>query len=256
MLIGIAISRGELPGVSERLDQLIPPKIATMRSDGAAITVDNLLTMTGGWQWNEWTANDYNFWAEAPDQIDYLLFRPLANAPGTTFTYNSAAVHMLGVGLSVATGVTEQSYALSNLLGPLGISAVAWETDDRGYNNGAAGIQLRTRDLAKIGQLVLQNGRTATQQIVPADWLNKSLAVHEAIENQYGDVNGLNYGYLWWLTDKVWLAWGFRGQYIYIVPDQQLVVVATSALDAPESSDDEAIAVLDLIASGIAPAVH
>jgi CubicO group peptidase (beta-lactamase class C family) len=54
----------------------------------------------------------------------------------------------------------------------------------------------------------------------------------------------------------VWLAWGFRGQYIYIVPDQQLVVVATSALDAPESSDDEAISVLNLIASGIAPAVH
>ena len=256
MLIGIAIARGELPGVSVRLDQLIPPKIATMRSDEATITVDNLLTMTGGWQWNEWTANDYNLWASAPDQITYLLGRPLANAPGTTFTYNSAAVHLLGVGLSVATGESEQQYALAHLLGPLGVSAIAWETDDRGYNNAAAGIQLRTRDLAKIGQLVLQNGRTATEQIVPAAWLNQSLTVHEPIENQYGVVTGLNYGYLWWLTDKVWLAWGFRGQYIYIVPGQQLVVVATSALDAPESSDDEAIAVLNLIASGIAPAVH
>jgi CubicO group peptidase (beta-lactamase class C family) len=256
MLIGIAINRGELPGVSERLDQLIPPHIATMRSDEAAINVENLLTMTGGWQWNEWTANDYNLWAGAPDQIDYLLGRPLANAPGTTFTYNSAAVHMLGVGLTVATGMPEQDYALAHLLGPLGISAVAWETDDRGYNNGAAGIQLRTRDLAKIGQLVLQNGRTATAQIVPSDWLNKSLTVHERIEDQYGAASGINYGYLWWLTDKFWLAWGFRGQYIYIVPDQQLVVVATSALDAPETSDDEAIAVLDLIVSGVAPAVH
>jgi CubicO group peptidase (beta-lactamase class C family) len=227
-----------------------------MRSDEAAITVENLLTMTGGWQWNEWTANDYNLWAGAPDQIDYLLGRPLANAPGTTFTYNSAAVHMLGVGLTVATGMPEQDYALAHLLGPLGISAVAWETDDRGYNNGAAGIQLRTRDLAKIGQLVLQNGRTATAQIVPSDWLNKSLTVHERIEDQYGAARGINYGYLWWLTDKFWLAWGFRGQYIYIVPDQQLVVVATSALDAPETSDDEAIAVLDLIVSGVAPAVH
>ena len=256
MLVGIAISRGELPGVSERLDQLIPPRIATMRSDEAGITVENLLTMTGGWQWNEWTANDYNLWALAPDQVDYVLGRPLANPPGTTFTYNSAAVHLLGVGLSVATGMREQDYALAHLLGPLGIHSLAWETDDRGYNNGAAGIQLRTRDLAKIGQLVLQNGRTATTQIVPSDWLNKSLMVHEPIANQYGVVNGLNYGYLWWLTDRFWLAWGFRGQYIYIVPDQQLVVVATSALDAPETSDDEAIAVLDLIASGIAPAVH
>jgi CubicO group peptidase (beta-lactamase class C family) len=260
MLVGIAINRGDLPGVSEHLDQLIPPRIATMRSDEAAITVDNLLTMTGGWQWNEWTANDYNLWALAPDQIDYLLGRPLVNTPGTTYTYNSAAVHLLGVGLSVATGVTEQDYALTHLFGPLGINTLAWETDNRGYNNAAAGLQLRTRDLAKIGQLVLQNGQTSGAQIVPSDWLNTSLKVHEAIENQYGVVTGLNYGYLWWLTNvqghTVWLAWGFRGQYIYIVPDQQLVVVATSSLDAPESSDDEAIAVLDLIASGVAPAVH
>jgi CubicO group peptidase (beta-lactamase class C family) len=214
------------------------------------------LTMTGGWQWNEWTANDYNLWAGAPDQVDYLLGRQLANAPGSAFTYNSAAVHLLGVGLSVATNEIEQDYAREHLLQPLGIDTVAWETDDRGYNNGGAGIQLRTRDLAKIGQLVLQNGRTASQQIVPSDWLNKSLAVHETINDQYGNVAGLNYGYLWWLTDKFWLAWGFRGQYIYIVPGQQLVVIATSALDAPESSDDEAITVLNLIVSGIEPAIR
>jgi CubicO group peptidase (beta-lactamase class C family) len=256
MLVGIAIHRGDLPGVSEPLNHLIPPAVATMRSDEAAITVEDLLTMTGGWQWNEWTANDYNLWAGAADQIDYSLGRPLVNAPGTTFTYNSAAVHLLGVGLDVATGEAEQQYALEHLLTPLGISAVAWETDDRGYNNGAAGIQLRTRDLAKIGQLVLQNGRTASQQVVPADWLNQSLTVRERIENRYGVVTGLNYGYLWWLTDTFWLAWGFRGQYIYIVPSQQLVVVATSALDAPENSDDEAISVLDLIASGIEPAMR
>jgi CubicO group peptidase (beta-lactamase class C family) len=260
LLVGIAISRGELPGVSERLDQLIPPRIASMRSDEAAIAVDNLLTMTGGWQWNEWTGNDYNLWALAPDQISYVLERPLVNSPGTAFTYNSAAVHLLGVGLSVATGMIEQEYAVAHLLGPLSISALAWETDNRGYNNAAAGIQLRTRDLAKIGQLVLQNGRTATTQIVPAEWLKTSLSVHEAIHNDYGVVSDLNYGYLWWLTNvrshTVWLAWGFRGQYIYIVPDQQLVVVATSALDAPTASDVEAIGVLNLIASGIAPAVH
>lgn len=260
MLVGIAISRGELPGLAERLDQLIPSRIASMRADEAAITVENLLTMTGGWQWNEWTGNDYNLWALAPDQIDYVLGRPLANAPGTTFTYNSAAVHLLGVGLSVATGMREQDYARAHLLGPLNIQSLAWETDDRGYNNAGAGIQLRTRDLAKIGQLVLQHGRTSADQIVPAAWLDASLTVHEAIENQYGVVSNLNYGYLWWLTTvqgrTVWLAWGFRGQYLYIVPDQQLVVVATSSLTAPTTSDDEAIAVLDLIASGIAPAVH
>lgn len=260
MLVGIAITRGELPGLSERLSQLIPPRIASMRSDEAYITVEDLLTMTGGWQWNEWTGNDYNLWALAPDQIDYLLARPVANAPGTAYTYNSAAVHLLGVGLSVATGVIEQDYAMAHLLGPLNISAIAWETDNRGYNNAAAGIQLRTRDLAKIGQLVLQNGRTATAQIVPAEWLNAALTVHEAIHDQYGVVNDLNYGYLWWLTSvqghAVWLAWGFRGQYIYIVPDQQLVVVATASLTAPTTSDAEAIEILNLIASGIAPAVH
>jgi CubicO group peptidase (beta-lactamase class C family) len=259
MLVGIAIARGEIRGTDERLDRLIPAGVAPVTGAEVGITVDNLLTMTGGFEWNEDNGgNDYNNWALAPDQITFLLDRPVVTAPGTVFDYNSAAVHLLSVGIAVASGQRTRDYAMAHLLTPLGVKSIAWETDDRGYNNGGAGLSLTARDAAKLGLLVLQNGRSAAQAIVPAAWLARALAVHEAIGVRYGTVTGLNYGYLWWLPHvsghPVWLAWGFRGQYIYIVPDQQLVIVATSALDAPMPADDEAIGVLDFISGDVAPA--
>ena len=260
LLVGIAIASGTITGTSERLDSLIHPPVAQIDGPKAQISVENLLTMTSGFAWDESTAAGYNEWALAPDQIEFLLAPPLADAPGTRFTYNSAAVHLLSVGLSLSSGDSTQAFADHYLFAPLAIHERAWEVDNRGYNNGGAGLSLRARDLAKIGQLVLQEGASASQQVVPADWIRQSLATHQRPGGGYGPVNQLRYGYLWWLSTvrghAVVFAWGYRGQYIFLVPDLRLVVIATSALNAPIHPDDEAQAVLSLIVDDVLPAVR
>jgi CubicO group peptidase (beta-lactamase class C family) len=260
LLVGIAIARGLITGTSERLGTLVHPPVALVEGAKADITVDNLLTMTSGFDWDESTAAGYNAWALASDQIQYLLDRPLSDPPGTRFNYNSGAVHLLAVGLSEAAGTSEQVFAEQYLFTALGIRAHAWEMDSRGFNNGAAGLSLRARDLAKLGQLVLQGGASGADQVVPADWIQRVLAVHERPDWRYGPVADLAYGYLWWLATvagrDVAFAWGYRGQFLVLVPELQLVVVATASLDAPVPADVEGQAVLDLIINSVITAVH
>jgi CubicO group peptidase (beta-lactamase class C family) len=260
LLVGIAIANGVITGTQERLGTLIHPPVAQVEGAKADITVDNLLTMTSGFEWDESTAAGYNAWALAADQIQYLLDRPLSDPPGTRFNYNSAAVHLLAVGLSEAAAMSEQEFAERYLFEPLAIRAHAWETDNRGFNNGAAGLSLQARDLAKLGQLVLQGGASGAEQVVPADWIRHALAVHERPGWGYGPVVGLAYGYLWWLATvaehEVAFAWGYRGQFVVLVPDLRLVVVATAALDAPIPPDVEGQAILDLLVNSVIAAVR
>jgi CubicO group peptidase (beta-lactamase class C family) len=165
-----------LSGTGEHLDALIHPPVAQVSAAQARITVQNLLTMTSGFAWDESMAAGYNDWVLAPDQVDDLLQKPLVDPPGTWFTYNSAAVHLLSVGLTLATGTDTLAYAQSNLFSARSISQHEWEVDRQGYYNGGAGLSLRGRDLAKIGQLVLQGGESAPgKQIVPRSWIDGML---------------------------------------------------------------------------------
>jgi CubicO group peptidase (beta-lactamase class C family) len=260
LLVGLAISEGVIQGTDEGLDVLLQPPVADVEGPKAAITVENLLTMTSGFAWDESTAAGYNTWVLAPDQIDFLLARPLSDAPGQRFNYDSAAVHLLSVGLAEATAASTRTFAEQRLFAPIGIGAYRWEQDARGYENGASGLSLRARDLAKIGQLVLQEGASADRQVVPADWIRQSLTAHVATGVRLATVGPLSYGYLWWLATirgyATAFAWGYRGQYIFLVPDLELVVVATAALDAPVPSHDEETAVFTLIVDGVLPAIE
>lgn len=261
LLVGIASQDGTLGGPAERLDALLRPPVAVPAGPKAAITMDDLLTMRSGFEWDESTKAGYNAWVLAPNQVDYLLAKPLVDTPGTTFRYDTAAVHLLSVGLSQATGGTAETYARRSLLDPLGIGAVTWETDNQGFNNGGAGLSLLPTDYARIGQLVLQHGASGDRQVVPAAWLDQVLASHLTVGARVGPLEGLHYGYLWWLGSvggrPVEFAWGYRGQFLFLVPSLDLVVVVTSVLDDPSiDPDTEAAGAMDLIVNGILPAVH
>jgi CubicO group peptidase (beta-lactamase class C family) len=261
MLVGIATDEKILEGPRERLDELLRPPIADLSGPKAAITVDDLLTMRSGFAWDESTKAGYNAWALAPNQVDDLLQRPLASTPGTSFTYDSAAVHLLSVGLSRATNGSTEAYAQRSLLRPLGIVVDAWETDNQGFNNGGAGLSLRPSDYAKLGQLVLQHGASGARQVVPAAWIDGMLASHETVGARVGPLDRLRYGYLWWLGtvggQEVEFAWGYRGQFLFVVPGRDLVIVVTSVLDDPSIDPDrEAAGAMDLIVNGVLPGVH
>lgn len=261
LLVGIALTDGSLGGPTQRLDTLLRPPVTVPPGPKAAISVDDLLTMRSGFEWDESTVAAYNAWVLAPNQVDYLLDRPLAHPPGTSFTYDTAAVHLLSVGLSQATGLSTETYLRRSLLGPLGIAADSWETDNQGFNDGGSGLALRPIDCARIGQLVLQHGVSGGRQIVPAAWIDTMLATHVTVGARVEPLRDLRYGYLWWLGtangQEIQFAWGFRGQFIVIVPARDLVVVVTSVLgDASIDPDAEADGAMSLIVDDLLPGVH
>lgn len=258
-LVGIALAEGYLSGLDQTLSQLLPRSVAVLRPDEEGITVRDLLTMTGGWDWDESTVAGYNDWVTSSDHVQYLLNRPLADPPGAIFGYNSAAVHLLGVILEQVTGMSLPVFADQVLFGPIGISSRAWEHFPEGTVNGGSGLDLRPRDLARIGQLFLQDGVSGDRLVLDTDWIAQATHAHFPWTSDAGPTH-VSYGYLWWidLENDAYFAWGYRGQYIYVAPARRLVVVATTAwraIDGQSAPSDLDRQSLDVIANGVLPAV-
>jgi CubicO group peptidase (beta-lactamase class C family) len=260
LLVGSAIQRGAIRGTDQTLGELFRPPLPSLAPADAAISVGDLLTMTGGFQSDESGVTEYNNWVLAPDQIDYLLARPIVSPPGTTFNYNSAAVHLLSAVLEVDAGGTA-AFADSVLLSPLGIHARDWELDHRGIPNGGAGLYLRPRDIAKLGQLVLQRGRSGATEVVPPSWVDEATRPHIATGTALGSLGTLGYGDLFWLGSATGhafvLAWGYGGRLVYVVPDLDLVVVTTAMWQGlGTGAGAQTAAIAGLIVNGVLPAVQ
>ena len=121
--------------------------------------------------WIETDGNSYNEWILSGEPVKFLLEKPFTDSPGTVFNYNSAAVHLLGIVLTKAVGMSIPDFADKNLFSKIGISKVGWEQFDNQNINGGSGIQLKPTDMAKLGQLILQKGKSGTQSIVSEDWI-------------------------------------------------------------------------------------
>jgi CubicO group peptidase (beta-lactamase class C family) len=141
-------------------------------------------------------------------------------------------VHLLGVVLQSATRTPLNAYARERLFHPIGVDSARWEISDRDTVNGGSGIEMTGRDLVRFGQLVLQQGRSGDRQVVPEGWTLEMTAPRYTWHNRYGPQAGVTYGYLWWVADNApvpaYFAWGFGGQFVYVVPSLQLVVVTTT----------------------------
>lgn len=229
-LVGIAIEEGHIEGLDQPITDFLRSPAHRIRSDHRAVTVGHLLSMSSGFEWAESGATQYNDWIRADDHVDYLLDRPLVASPGDSFTYNSAAVHMLGVLLEAATGRSLPAYADEVLFEPLGIHGRDWEALSETSFNGGSGLDLRPRDLARFGQLFLQRGWSARAPIVPAGWVADATTPGFEPFPGVGPINALSYGFLWWvdLDRDAYFAWGYAGQFVYVAPSLELVVVATT----------------------------
>lgn len=259
ILTGIAHEQGTLSSLDLTLGELLPPELGTPSADQSRITVRHLLTMSGGFQWDESGVTEYNNWRRSGDFIGYLLDRPLVTAPGTEFEYNTAAVHLLSVLVERSVGVSLELLGDVSLFGPLGIAVRRWEPMSDGTVNGGAGLDLRPRDLARLGQLFLQRGRSGGRRIVSEGWVDLTTAPAWAWSTQLGRVSSLTYGHLWWVDrDRdAFFAWGYGGQFVYVAPRRALVVVATTEwrlLSQEGGPGPLEAAVLDLIVNGIVPA--
>jgi CubicO group peptidase (beta-lactamase class C family) len=260
-LTGIALSRGLISSLDATVGTYLGAPATLDRGD-SAVTIANLLTMTSGYQWNETSGNDYNQWVTSPNRVQFLLDRAqTGGGPPGPYTYNSAAVHLLGVVVQKAAGMPLPEFADNVLFAPAGITSARWEPLDSGTVNGGSGIDLTGRDLLRYGQLVLQNGRSGDRQIIPAEWVQAMTAPHFAWRNTVGSQHGVTYGYLWWVADgppaRGFFAWGHGGQFVYVAPDLDLVAVVTTSWPglgaAAPAMADSALAV---IVNGVLPAVR
>jgi CubicO group peptidase (beta-lactamase class C family) len=159
------------------------------------------------------------------DWAQYVLDFPMAAPPGTSFQYNSGATQLIGAMLREATGVELAEYARRHLFRKLGIDRFYWKQTPSGASDALGGLYLTAEDLARIGQLMLDDGQWNGASVVSADWVRKSLA---PITQDAGD--GYAYGYQWWLPGDEFGAGafegsGYGGQLLLGLPEHDMVVV-------------------------------
>jgi CubicO group peptidase (beta-lactamase class C family) len=227
-LIGIAIGQGSIDSVKHKVVDYFPNlTIANNDAQKQAITIENLLTMSSGFAWSDDT--DVDKMMSSGSQVQYVLDLPMAAAPGTKFNYNTGAPGLLCAILKKATGMSPSDFANANLFGPLGITDVFWGKDSADLETGGFGITMTPRDMATLGQLYLRGGEWNGKQVIPADWVKASLESH--IDPLMQSQKRSGYGYLLWLQTQGAVSFhGMGGQYITMVPAQDLEVIFTADL--------------------------
>lgn len=238
LLVGMAVDRGEIDIDRPAFDYL--PEYADLKTpDKAGITVRNLLAMDSGFVANEMVAyadpnNTERLMAVAADPVRYALGRKLIAVAGTKWAYDGGNTMVLAKILRHVTGLDLLPLAERDLLNPLGIRAHEWmRLRKSGEYAAYGGLRLRPRDLVKLGELVLDDGRWNERSVVSSDWLRLSTApVHEAWYTE-------QYGLHWWsgvtaLPSGRTIAWkealGLGGQRLYVVGELGLVVAISAGL--------------------------
>jgi CubicO group peptidase (beta-lactamase class C family) len=257
-LIGIAIDNGYVSSEDTIIGNYLRPYFSSIDSIKANITLRNLLTMSSGISGNELIdITAYTNWAKAPNQITYTLTRPMESIPGQTFAYNPGAAHLVSAILTQATGMSTYQFAKQNLFQVLGIEDHYWATDKQGITDGTAGLTLTPYDMLKIGQLYLNKGFYNEIQVVSEEWIHRTSTFK--ITTNGIEQFGSGYGYFWWIgnTNKhdYFFANGYGGQFIVIVPDIKLIVIATNTWSGVTNAiaNDQWYSTLDMIINKIIP---
>ena len=239
--VGLAIADGKL-ALTDHVIDFFPDKLPADVSDNLkAMTVRDLLTMSCGHD-EEPSAHR----GEATDWVLAFLAHPVVHEPGTFYLYNSLGTYMLSAIVQKVTGEKVVDYLDTRLFQPLHIDKPKWEESPQGINCGGWGLYLKTEDLAKMGQLLLQKGEWNGQQIIPAEWvaemskkqvesINPGTRIEQAAERGLTKETSdwmQGYGYqMWRCRPGCFRADGARGQYIIVVPDKNAVIAITSDVE-------------------------
>ena len=237
-LAGIAHEQGTLGSLDQTLGDLfagseLPAADAAKRS----VTLGQLLTMTSGLAWQEPLTEDVPRslleMRRSPDWVGYVLSRPMATAPGTTFNYDSGTWQLLMAVLRRKTATDPEEFARAKLFRPMDIADIDWLRDPQGLPAGGFGLAMHPRDMAKIGWLYLRGGEWQGQRLVPHEWIDE--VVHASVDMHLHADPAFRYANGWWvLPDRhAYLAVGFLRQLIVVLPDLDMVVVATGKRHYP-----------------------
>ena len=244
ILLGIAIDKGFIQNIDDPILKYLKSTVPKKNLDKGKdkITIRHLLTMSTGLDCNDWdkkSEGQEDKVYRKKDWIQYTLDLPLVNEPGTVSKYCSIGVVVLAEIISQASGMTIDQFAKKYLFNPLGISNVSWNhTSNKEVIPSGKRLYMTSRDMAKIGQLILNNGKWNKKQVVSEKWIEESTTPKTKI-------TGIDYSYLWWnipfkvneiaILSKT--ATGNGGQYIMVLPELDMVAVFTGG--AYNSQDDK-----------------
>ncbi len=237
LLIGIAIDKGLIKNENQKLIELMPELFkANLEDEKKGITIKNLLTMSAGFEWNNFGGKWRSGWDRAKDQNKYLIEKvPLKNQPGKIWNYNSGLSHLLSGIIKKCSGTSTLEFARKNLFDPLGITEFRWEKSTDGNEKGNSELWLKPRDLAKIGLMMLNDGKWQGKQLVSKPWIIKSTKKYFDGFPQIG-----GYGYHWHTRKfnkyNSYLAAGWGGQFLIVIPARKLVIVNTSKWNVARST--------------------
>ncbi|MCC5992923.1 MAG: serine hydrolase [Rhodobacteraceae bacterium] len=263
-LIGIALEEGHIASIRDPIGQYVP----TLADSGyGAVPIEDALTMSSGVDFDE----DYD---NPRSDINMLFLNAMAfgtpieesiaelhsiRAPGEFNEYISSDTMALGLVLEAATGMPVAKYLSTRLWAPMGAEAGAtWSTDRTGREIALCCLNATLRDYARFGRLYLEGGARDGRQIVPAGWVQASVnptAPHlQPGDNPLSDWT-FGYGYKWWIPENPqgdFTAIGVWGQYVYVDPVREVVIVKTSTDPLFDDNDHETIAAFRAIATSVA----
>ena len=253
-LVGIAVDRKLIPSVNTPIATYFPELAQDPDRRKREITVEHLLTMRPGL---EGTSNrNYGAWVTSKNWVRHALARPMFAAPGEEMEYSTGNTHLLSAILTKATGTSTWAFANEALGKPLGFTLPQWPRDPQGIYFGGNDMLMTPRQMVAFGELYLNKGRA----IVPAAWVQRSC--DGRARNRRPGGPGFNgnvddplrdreYGFGWWVYEirgyDTCFAWGYGGQYIFVMPGLDLVVVTTSSPDVSEERRGHRRALFDVL---------
>jgi CubicO group peptidase (beta-lactamase class C family) len=253
-LVGLALAEGHIKSLDDPISTYLPAaynaipadRLTHTLSDGSVvskreITVRHLLTMSSGL--SSTSFGSYGRWVLSPNWVQFVLNSELEAAPGVRMQYSTGDTHLLAAVLAAATRTSVRAYADRALMRPLGARIGGWDTDPQGIHFGGNNLALSPAALLAFGRLYLDGGRWNGEQLLDPQWVRDSLTPH-FLQTSFNP-RGHNYGYLWWNNTfgghNAWFAWGYGGQYVFVLPELHAVVVLTGNPDGRTRSANGAI---------------
>ncbi|WP_438448373.1 serine hydrolase domain-containing protein [Gorillibacterium sp. sgz5001074] len=228
--VGMAINDGLLEGTACRVGEYLAEDAAASGSSVSDLTLFELLSMTSGLYWktgNKLGEAYLGRWHKSKDWLRFILRLPVDPEMRGRFLYRSPDSHLLSCLMTRVTGKPTSIYLKERLFDPIGIEGYEWAEDPQGNTAGHVFLKMKSRDLLRFGQLILNGGRWGKESVLPEPWIRESHNPRSEGLPGFGQ-----YGYQWWIKPvagvRAVYAWGHGGNFIMLLPELDSVAVAVS----------------------------
>ncbi len=199
------------------------------------ITLRDMLTMQTGYLWDDNSPLSSRVFNSSSDPVQSTLDLPFEDFPGTKFKYCTPASHVIAVVVSKSVKGNLKKFADTTLFKAIGVNITSWSTDPLGRTMGGTELSMKATDMIRFGLLYLNEGTVNGKRIISKLWINESTS-EQVVLNEWDVLPGANgYGYYWWRRKTVghqaFVASGYGGQIICVIPDLKMVIVTTCFVD-------------------------